>query len=64
MEFGEGSQGGGHLDRDCSNSLDDDLDERGVGDARSEPLQGGGQEVGSLTVLEANQLWWSEIGEI
>lgn len=55
--FGEGSQGGGHLDGDCSSPLDDDLDERGVGDVRSEQLQGGGQEVGSLTVLEADQLW-------
>lgn len=27
---------------------------------RSEQLQGGGREVGSLTVLEAGQLWWSD----
>lgn len=58
MGLGEGSRGGGHLDGDCSSPVGDDLDERSVGDARSEQLQGGGQEVGSLTVLEADQLWW------
>lgn len=36
--FGEENEGGGHLEGDCS-SLDDDLDERGVGDERSEQLQ-------------------------
>lgn len=53
MGCGVGNEGGGHLEGDCS-SPDDDLDERAVGDARSEPLRGGGREVGSLTVLEVS----------